>query len=294
MKVTNLIAMALLTALLSMSGCKTMEFGGTNWVNQEERPRLRVENPFKSMTKETFGSPQKMTVIWKGSTLASPGNPAVRGFGGRVFFYDADNETVKVDGEMVVYGFDTANDSNQADKKFVFKRDKMEDHYGETNLGHSYSFWVPWDEVGGDQKSVTLIPAFKTEEGNLVKGALSVNMLPGRVPDEPELETTTYRGKDIELTSGSESGEVVQAGHADSNKHAIRETTIRMPKHLGDRIAQLPDTKSPYNSVKYSKQTIEVLNEKGEITMSPQASPKETEPVERKERAPFGKPQAFN
>lgn len=279
-----------------------MEFGGPNWINQNERPRLSIELPFQSKKNENaIGVPQKMAVIWKESTLKAPGNPTVRGFGGRVFFYDDENQPIKVDGEMIVYGFETDSGSTTADKKFVFQKDTLDGHYGETDMGHSYSFWVPWDKLGGERTSITLIPAFKSVDGKIVRGGQTINVLPGKSPAEPELKTTTYQGQDIQLTAGTDGGNVRQAAHSEKGDSGIRETTIRLPKHLGNRIGKLPSNLGELNKVTVKQSAIQVFDEQGRKTSDRNASQDEStnrssqsESAEKKERKPFGMPASFN
>ncbi len=298
MKFSHLFACVLVASLLVSGGCKTMEFAGPNWINQKERPRLSIDLPFQKKKEDAIGTPHKMAVIWKESTLKTAGNPMVRGFGGRVFFYNDENQPVKVDGEMVVYGFDTDSDVTIADKKFVFQRDKLADHYGKTDIGHSYSFWIPWDQMGGERTSITLIPAFKSADGKLVKGGQTINVLPGRSPQAPELKSSTYKGSEVQLTGGGEVGHVQQVGHSENGPLEIRETTIRLPKHLGNRIASLPGNAGEMNAVSIKRESIQVLDEEGRrVSQTRNAKPatgSEQARPERRERKPFGMPSSFN
>lgn len=303
-RLAHAAVLTLFVVSLASTGCKTMEFGGPNWINQKERPRLRMELPFnkKKQDEEVFASPQKMAVIWKETELRTPGQPPVRGFGGRIYFYDDENQPAKVDGELVVYGFDNSSKSSVADQKFVFKKDKLQSHYGETELGHSYSFWVPWDKLGGDRKSITLIPAFKSADGKLVKGGQTVNVLPGPEPKDERTKTGTFTGKDIQLTSGNLTGEVIQAGHAaEPRQGGIRETTIRLPRHLANRVGSFPGNLGKINSVSTQRNAVEVLDESGKLrseVLRQQIERRSTDSgeavsAEKRERKPFGMPSPF-
>ena len=105
---------------------------------------------------------------------ADPGGIAGRGrgFGGRVMFYnDKDEKPVAVDGAFTVFGFDeTGGDVSfsSPDKKFLFPVEKLSKHYSKSELGHSYSFWLPWDEVGGPERKICLIARFQPKDGPLV------------------------------------------------------------------------------------------------------------------------------
>ena len=107
-------------------------------------------------------------------------------------FYEGKNEEpVKVDGTLVVYAFDeTDRDANNArpDRKYVFTPEQVPPHYSKSKIGHSYSVWLPWDQVGGVQKEITLIVRFQPKEGPVAIGEPARQLLPGRiVANEPGL-----------------------------------------------------------------------------------------------------------
>ena len=134
--------------------------------------------------------PETMAAIWNFGVYEKPGSPSTRGLGGRIYFYDADNNAVTAEGELIVYGFDDDNDNNtQPDKKFVFRESEFQSHYSESALGGSYSVWIPWDKVGGYRKSVTLLPVFKTKDGNIIRSEQSINLLAGKVKKEASVDS---------------------------------------------------------------------------------------------------------
>ncbi len=51
-----------------------------------------------------------MTDMWSFTVLQQPGQPGVRGYGGRLMFYDADDKPMKVDGTLTVYAFDARSE----------------------------------------------------------------------------------------------------------------------------------------------------------------------------------------
>lgn len=334
MKKLNILTLSILLAL-PLCGCKTMEFSGPNWIDQEERPRLLAPLNFGGKEKAVpIGTPQKMAVIWKDSVIHQPGAPSTRGFGGRVYFYDAENQAIKVEGEMVVYGFDTEAEKSEADKKFVFESKDLDGHYGKTDLGHSYSFWVPWDKSGSERMAVTLIPIFKNSDGNIVKGGQTVNVLPGPAPEMANAKKRsgkgrTYIGQEaemgdaaIQLTSGEvspdEGNNVYQNGIAQEERSSgMRTTTINLPRSVEKRIASIPVTSGPLNTVRTSSKTIEFEDTSVDLRQQtasvPAEQPKEKEAERRVSRYPsfggvaeadnessrkpvhvFGKPQPFH
>ena len=146
-----------------------------------------------------------MAAIWKDSVFEKPGSASVRGFGARIFFYDVDNQAVKADGELLVYGFDDSNelkaDNSKADRKYVFQADKFQSHFSETDLGPSYSVWIPWEKVGGFRKTITLIPVFKTADGRVLKSGQSMNVLPGRNPVTKDRKSIAKRERRYQIES---------------------------------------------------------------------------------------------
>jgi len=142
---------------------------------------------------EKPGTPTKIVAIWTDTVAYQPGQKSKRGFGGRMMFYDKnDKKPIKVEGILVVYAFDeNEQDRNKVkpDRKFVFTKEQFGKHYSKSNLGHSYSVWIPWDDVGGAQKEISLIARFIPEGGNPVIGEQAKHILPGatleiaRTPD---------------------------------------------------------------------------------------------------------------
>ena len=135
---------------------------------------------------EPFGKPDRVTALWTDAVANTAGQPPVRGFGGRLMFYEGRSDTpVKVEGTLVVYAFDeTDRDPNNAkpDCKYVITAEQLPKHYSKSKAGHSYSVWIPWDLAGGMQKEITLIVRLEPKEGSPVIGDQCREVLPGRLP----------------------------------------------------------------------------------------------------------------
>jgi hypothetical protein len=133
------------------------------------------------------GKPDKIVALWNDTVLTQAGRPPLRGFGGRLMFYEGKKEDpIKVEGTLVVYAFDeTDRAANNArpDRKYAFTPQQLPLHYSKSKIGHSYSVWLPWDEVGGLQKEITLIVRFLPKEGAPAIGEPARQLLPGRVPE---------------------------------------------------------------------------------------------------------------
>jgi hypothetical protein len=132
------------------------------------------------------GKPDKVIVMWSDTVLTRSDRPPMRGFGGRLMFYEKDKEdSIKVEGTLVVYAFnetDHPEDNAKPDKKYVFLPEQLPGHYSKSKVGHSYSVWLPWDEVGGFQKEITLMVRFEPKEGPSIMGEQKRQLLPGKTP----------------------------------------------------------------------------------------------------------------
>ena len=135
---------------------------------------------------EKPGIPQRIVPIWTDAVRYEQGKVPERGFGGRLMFYDEPGGSpIKVEGELVVYAFDeTDRDPTNArpDRKFVFTARSFDLHYSKSKLGHSYSVWLPWDEIGGVRKEISLIVRFQPTNGPLVVSEQTKQLLPGTDP----------------------------------------------------------------------------------------------------------------
>jgi hypothetical protein len=127
--------------------------------------------------------PDRILTVWSDSVLHQPGLPGVRGFGGRVYFYQAPStDPIEVDGGVAVYVFDADELSPKNQKpirKFVFTADQLAEHMSKSSLGPSYSLWLPWDEVGGESRRLSLITRFEGRQGGTVISDPSIKLLPG-------------------------------------------------------------------------------------------------------------------
>lgn len=137
----------------------------------------------KETVKESeFQTPVRLAALWSEDVLTTPGETPVRGFGARIYFYNDRNQTIPVEGQLVVYGYDdsSSNVSSRApDRKFVFTAEQFSKHFSKSDLGASYSVWIPWEPVGGPQKDVSLIPVFTSSSGKIVVGPQGINVLSG-------------------------------------------------------------------------------------------------------------------
>lgn len=154
--------------------------------------------------------PNRLSVVWTDTVLHQHQRPAIRGFGGRIIFYadkpeddDAPAEPVIVDGTLTVYAFGDDHGkgiANKPEKRFVFLPEQLEKHRSKSDIGHSYSVWLPWDEVGGPQRRISLFVRFEPSQGGAVMSDAAPKILPG-APPESQIATTTAAKPALQDTS---------------------------------------------------------------------------------------------
>lgn len=145
-------------------------------------------------------TPERILPMWTDTVLYQAGKVGVRGFGARIYFYGENEEPIQVDGGLTVYAFDAERPDGRMpapEKKFVFSPEQFKTHYSKTNLGHSYSVWLPWDEVGGPARHISLVARFESSDGGVLVSDPIRKQLPGSVDvaSQPASETDP-RGQD--------------------------------------------------------------------------------------------------
>ena len=127
--------------------------------------------------------PSRLVSTWTETTLNRTGETPQRGFGGRLLFFDEGSEdSIRVAGQLVVYAYDDSEreaHETQPTRRFVFPSEQFVRHESASKVGPSYSVWLPWDEVGGVQKQISLIARFEPQGGPLLVGEQTRHLLPG-------------------------------------------------------------------------------------------------------------------
>lgn len=137
---------------------------------------------------DASGPAAHLVAVWTDGTYQPPGRLPIRGFGGRLMFYGPrSDKPVKVDGGLVIYAFDENEPGRDPSelkptRKYVFTRQQLAKRYSKSKLGHAYSVWIPWDEVGGLQKEISLIARLVPADGPTVLGRQAKVILPGKAP----------------------------------------------------------------------------------------------------------------
>lgn len=155
----------------NVQGSKGSVFDRLPWVGNDDDDKLP----------EPYPNPVRLAATWTPDTLIQVGRTPTRGFGGRVFFYNEKSQPVPVDGTLTIHGFDeNSEDPEGGVKRFVFTPEQLTRHYGQSDLGASYSIWLPWDAAGGDQRRISLVTSFQAASGSTIQGIPATMLLPGR------------------------------------------------------------------------------------------------------------------
>ena len=174
------MSLGMLLSCLFVSGCHT----------PLALKQIQAKNP---LAKNAAKTPVEIVDAWNSYAHTTPEGKIVRGMAGRVHFYETQNkgQPVKVDGDLTVYVFD-GNDTDPAHTKpfkiFQFKADTLAEHHSHQKpLGHGYNFFLPIDEIGGEEKPLSIIVRFDNRLDDLFITTLQpVNtVLAGRRPQTP-------------------------------------------------------------------------------------------------------------
>ncbi len=125
--------------------------------------RMQAQNP---LARNSVKTPTKLVDVWNTYAQSTPDGKALRGIAGRIHFYQdsAKKRAVKVDGEVTVFVFDgEEHDPAHAKplKVYRFPADSLDKHYAHKKpLGHGYDFFLPFDELGGEEKKLCVMTRF--------------------------------------------------------------------------------------------------------------------------------------
>ncbi|MEM9353458.1 MAG: hypothetical protein AAGA92_10640 [Planctomycetota bacterium] len=189
--------------------------------------------------------PTRVVTSWSNTVLNRGGRAPQRGFGGRLsFFNDESEEPIRVDGQLVVYAFDETNrqlHETQPTRRFIFPAEQFAKHESASSLGPSYSFWLPWDGVGGEVKKISLIARFESVDGPVLLSEQTKHHLSGQGTQggEKSFHGTQVRSSTVapQLAGGVRQASATEElpptpVAAEPKKKAMSVSTIQLPKKL--------------------------------------------------------------
>jgi hypothetical protein len=198
-------------------------------------------------------TPVRLVSTWTDTVLNQAGKPSQRGFGGKLVFFKRDSEEpVRVDGQLVIYAFDESDrepHETHPSRKYVFPREEFVRHESESQLGPAYSVWLPWDEVGGNMKQISLIARFEPHGGPTVLGEQTKHLLPGVSRENPEMlvspgvskvdmaqHTERTKVQQVRQLSAEFPVEAIEAPKTEPRLDTPTSTTIELPKKWERRL----------------------------------------------------------
>lgn len=230
------LCFAWMLGLSMLAGCNLLD-GEKDWLGRKEAP--------ETIDGET---PQKLVAIWSNSVVNQSGQRAIRGLGGRVYFYNDEHKPITVNGDLIVYVYDDSSpegkERKEATRKFKFSNEELASTLTSTQIGPSYSLWLPWDEVGGEKTHLSVIPVFTDAKGRLVVGDQARHLLPGKEPIQlanddrsrpsinPAVSTAAFNAPpDMQphVAQTSAAGQV--------RRLSVKSTRIQLPKSVQQRLS---------------------------------------------------------
>ena len=229
----------------SAVGCATKQNGKWKFASWDVKRSLGM----KSDKPPAPQVPQRLIATWVDTTLHTAGQKPQRGFGGRIVFFGPQGEdSVRVEGELVVYAFDETErepHETQPTRRYIFPVEQFAKHESPSRFGPSYSVWLPWDEVGGDQRRVSLIARFEPQGGPMIVSEQTNHLLPGIVRPERAMADAPGRYNPPPTVAAG----VTQASFQGGDEAALaggkqieplnrrRATTIALPEKMTERLA---------------------------------------------------------
>lgn len=245
-------------------------------------------NAAAAKTRKLESTPVRIAAVWTHDIVNVPATNPVQGFGGRIYFYNYEQKAIQVDGELVVFAFDDTKavqqqvPSRNPDRKFVFRADQLQTHLSESELGPSYSFWIPWQEFGGEQKLISLVPVFRPLEGRNITGHFSKTSLPGKnTPNsnvQPHDQITTAPG----TNPRRQSPPINRESYPRNLNSTVLTTTFDVPQSLTRHLVSSTAMPANHSSATANTSPIQPHTGPGVVTPHPQtsliASPAATQP----------------
>jgi hypothetical protein len=192
---------------LSSSGCAAFNSLNSDFPWSKEKKREQQEKI----------QPVRVVTFWSEMMLNTGVEKPVRGFGGRVYLYNKFGKPVRADGTFTVYAYDDTDKTaetasrGEPDMIFTYRKEEFANYFSKSDLGDSYSIWLPWDGVDGEQKEISLLPKFVTSSGEVIRGTQDLVTLSGKkkkAKTEPLSDSQRFLKKQLENQYGEEADEI--------------------------------------------------------------------------------------
>lgn len=237
-------------------GCAALNMINAEFPWSAEKKREQLEKT----------QPVRIVSFWSEMMLNSGTQKPVRGLGGRVYFYNKSGKPVKVDGELSVYAYDdTDKDAETASraeptKIFTYRREEFANYFSKSEIGESYSIWLPWDGVDGEEKKISLLSKFTCANNKeVISGPMELITLSGKKKKsktEPLSDSQRFLKKQLESQFGSEADEIADLLYSGKAP----------PEWVDEDVKQEIKSRRTMNKeIPLTESMIEKLNSSGEI-----------------------------
>ena len=215
--------------------------------------------PRNPLTKNKPKTPHRMVDVWNTYAQTDPdGGKPIRGLAGRVLFFPEGKakKAVKVDGKMTVFVFDgKVSDPAHSKplKQYVFPPATLESHYSyKEPLGHGYDFFLPFDEIGGAEKTLCVMARFDDDlKGQFVMSQPVTTVLQGASPEAAMQEmlaavqspTGSRPGNNALLAGYTQAATGKASGESEAainTKESIRQVGLIVPQRESAAVASIP------------------------------------------------------
>lgn len=223
----NRFHLVVILCVVASTGCSSWSGGSKN-----ANSGFSWSSP-NTWFKKEYQTPDELAAIWSPDVLMVQNRGSFRGFGGRIYFYNAKSQAIPVDGDLIVHGYEATGNAKEreegslhatADRTFEFSGEELATHFSPSQLGASYSVWIPWDEANGERKEIMLIPTFKTKDGKVVQGSPAKLYLPGAEKDD--FGRTQLPAQQVSYRASSTPTNNVVSHQAGTTSNRMRTTTI--------------------------------------------------------------------
>ncbi len=208
------LVLLLVASLWTTAGCTHLPapkaLKKLSWLERKPKPQV----------------PTKATAVWTNTVLYPPGRKPIRGFGGRIFFFnDKSKDAIAVDGTLTIYAFDNSDpnaDPAVPARKYVFTPEQLAQHLAKSPLGYAYDVWIPWGEIDGPPKKISLLIRFDARSGETLLTDTSQHYLPGSGKSESLSPATGL----AQARSNTNAQPVSAGSHASPRAAAPSTTTV--------------------------------------------------------------------
>jgi hypothetical protein len=222
-------------AVCLLAGCQST----SSKTAKNDKP-FKLPNPMEWGAKSDeprVGQPDRVVATWTDTVRQTPGQPAERGFGGRIYFHDKAADPIAVEGRLVVYAFDESDrlpTDHRPTRRFVFPPDQLPRNMSVSDFGPSYSVWLPWGAADGPPTQVSLIARFEPlKGGGLVVSEQARHRLPGNglAPVGPTMIAEATKGATVQQAGFEEQSgakPIAESVKAEEPRKRLSTTTIKL------------------------------------------------------------------